>query len=191
MIRNNTAWALAAAVGALVIFGWVADIEILTKGYPGWVSMKMLTAFCFILIGVAGMASKATEVGRTVTQFLSTTVIALCWYTLGAESITVFNPNDFEYLSRGVGIPSIATVVMFNAMAICLMLRSHNVTSGKILGPFIVALTTLPFVGYAFGIPALFYYFDGVSTAMAIHTAITGNVIGFKLSKDALVEGKV
>ncbi len=54
MQRLSVACAIGViGIGALALIGWAADIEYLKSFWPGWVSMKVNTALCFVLSGLA------------------------------------------------------------------------------------------------------------------------------------------
>jgi hypothetical protein len=48
---------LSVFTGAVVLIGWAQDIAVIKSIHPDWVAMKANTALCFILIGVAMLAS--------------------------------------------------------------------------------------------------------------------------------------
>ncbi len=45
--------ALVVLGGAVVLTGWVTGTEVLTSFVPGWLAMKVNTAICFVLMGLA------------------------------------------------------------------------------------------------------------------------------------------
>ncbi len=74
-IAQGTGFAVAL-MGLLVILGWMLRIELLKTGFPGLITMKVNTAICFVLAGLA-VALTPVARDRRVGWFLSLGVLAI------------------------------------------------------------------------------------------------------------------
>jgi PAS domain S-box-containing protein len=58
------AW-ITVGIGALALIGWTANVPALTRLLPGWVSMRVTTAFAFMLSGCALVGLIGSRSGQT------------------------------------------------------------------------------------------------------------------------------
>jgi len=84
-ILARTLGLTAAALGALVLAGWVLKLQTLTSLYPGFVSMRPNTAVCLVLGGLAvalRAPSRQSRLGLVAARALAGGVVAIAAITL-------------------------------------------------------------------------------------------------------------
>jgi len=110
------------------------------------------------------------------------TLLALAGISVGAfisgGQLSLFGMADSGVQSAAPGIPSLGTLACFTLFAICLISRSYNVQESHWIGTSIIACATFAHVGYLLGLPWMYYYLPGISTAMAFHTAAAFECLG-------------
>jgi hypothetical protein len=193
--KRKTAKILAAAVGVagvMVMLGWIFDIGILKSISPSWVSMKFDTAIAFILSGISlyfiiRAAEGEFDKAQVVLSITSLIIMGILFFSAilgvqtGAEDLFV---REKAVAPRTVvpGRPSIPTMINFILIAIAggfatfnsAKLRSQLRITGLIVG----AIGVLAVVGYIIGAPILYYYIEGINSAMACHTAVLFVLLG-------------
>lgn len=174
--------ALVVAIAGLVVMaGWIFDVEVLKRVHPDWVSMKFSTAFCFFLCGLMLVLLHSRNpmvrgfglaVGLMAQGYMS--AVAADQVFGGELRIAeAFVRDDKPLASVGPGIPSICTMVAFT----CVVLASPALVFGWprlarwLFAPVAIA-SLAALCGYLVGWPPLYCYFDGTSTAMAVHTSV-------------------
>lgn len=176
----------AAAIGVVVLIGWVLGVETLKSMLPGLVAMKANTAVCFVLIGVgvillarAAPASASRSVGLVLVG--AATLIALA---TGAQFLTGLDFGIDQLLFRepagqvGTVVPgrmSPLTTICFTLLGLAAFAfpRSRRVVialSATVLG--FAALFVFDFVFGATTPPLLTGY-----TPMALNTAVAVGVL--------------
>lgn len=85
---------IAVLVGAVVLAGWVTDITILKSISPSWVSMKVNTAVCFMMMGIAITFFTIDHQGKFNDIFKAIAWIASL-LVLGVSSLTLL-----EYITN-------------------------------------------------------------------------------------------
>lgn len=184
--------------GAIVIAGWIFNINILKSILPVWVTMKVTTAIAFILSGVTlyfiTKSQQKSSSAALVILPIATMALLLLMVThllatflglrLGLEDLFVKESNG-AIMSTIVGRPSVATMIEFILIAVAGVLTMLNPANLKIwlafLGWIVMFIGGMAVIGYIFRTPSLYYYIEGVSTAMAFHTAILFVLIGVSL----------
>ncbi|MDD5496801.1 MAG: hypothetical protein PHP46_06890, partial [Candidatus Omnitrophica bacterium] len=177
---------------AMVIIGWLADIAVLKSILPGFVTMKFSTAIAFlitamILVGVSQSFGKGS-INKKVTLFFSIVLLVLMGYLLIASLYGTGRPLDNFVIreSEGAvmtiksGLPSAATMLNFTLIALVGILSffSHKPRLHKFFGEAIGFIGFSAIMGYVFNQPHLYFYFENISSAMALHTAFLFVIIG-------------
>lgn len=172
-----------AAVGAIVVFGWFAGVDVLLSLAPDWVSMKFQTAASFMLSGVLvfiirgnGVGPKSQYLGGACAMALILISTVFLWGAVFGvptiEAVFVQESAERAILSARPGQPSIGTMAAFALIAasgvIWIFERRRPI---RFLMMAVAMLGAIGVLGYAFSEPALYYYAPGISTAMAFHTA--------------------
>jgi hypothetical protein len=196
--KRKTAKILSAVVsiaGVAVMLGWIFDIGILKSISPAWVSMKFDTAIAFVLSGITiyfivraaeGEFDKA-QVVLSITSLIIMLLMGILFFSAilgvrtGAEDLFVME-KMVAPKTVIAGRPSIPTMINFILIAIAgafamfnsATLRSQLRTIGLIVG----AIGALAVTGYILGAPPLYYYAEGINSAMACHTAILFVLLG-------------
>lgn len=196
--KRKTAKMLAAVVsiaGVMVMLGWIFDIGILKSISPHWVSMKFDTAIAFVLSGITvyfivraaeGEFDKA-QVVLSITSLILMLLMGILFFSAvlgvhtGAEDLFV-REKVVAPKTVVAGRPSIPTMINFILIAVAgaftmfnsATLRSQLKTIGLIVG----AIGVLATAGYIIEAPALYYYAEGVNSAMACHTAVLFVLLG-------------
>ncbi len=173
---------LSTVLGLVVVVGWISDVQILMTIVPGYVSMKLNTAFFFILSGIIVINLKSEKSNLSV-YFLSTILAA---FAIASLSQDVFNIdagidqlfiNDQVAIANGAmspGRPSPITSLCFGMLGpIFLIVRSSNIYFRRLAQYGLHIVTFLSFIavlGYVFNVPS--FYKLSFFTSMAIHTSI-------------------
>lgn len=183
-------------VGALVVTGWIMDIELLKSILPIWVTMKFITAISFILSGIIlyFVTSHSFQANSDLTQIIlsfAIIIILLLMVTLlfssflnihsgvedffmikGKETIQTFTP----------GRPSIGTMINFILVSAIGLITINDLKKGSkkiaTLSILIITIGIIAILGYLFSIPIMYYRIGEFSSSMAVHTAILFILLG-------------
>jgi hypothetical protein len=196
--RTKTAKILSLAViiaGITVIIGWVFDFGALKSISPAWVSMKFDTAIAFVLSGITlYFIARAMEgdfdiaqVALSITSLLIILLMGTLFFSAvlqirtGVEELFIREPVAAP-MSVVPGRPSIPTMLSFLLIASAGILTTLNPANLrlklKIIGFIIGLVGLIAVIGYIIDKPALYYYVEGINTAIACHTAALFIVIG-------------
>ena len=172
-----------AALGVIVLFGWVLDIDTLKSVLPGLATMKANTALCFIFAGASLFSAcqlKELSQWRAAQLAAASMVMLLGALTLveylfavdfGVDQILLLAPSD-PLSTVAPGRMAMATAAGFIFTGLALLLLDSN--RGRVISQ-IAALAgsligILAMLGYLYNITALY----GISaySSVALHTAI-------------------
>ena len=177
---------LATAIGAVVLIGWLFDIETLKGILPIWVTMKANTAVGILLSGLAvvliSLETVPAKTGlRQARKVLSATVFFIGLATLfeyvfdvnlGIDQLLFHEPEGtIGTLSPGRMAPTSALGFLFVGLALtldCISLQSQRLYTVLAILVAVLSLTSL--VGYLYNVKYL--YGIGRATQMAAHTAV-------------------
>lgn len=181
--------------GLAGIFGWLYGVQVLRSVLPSMVTMKFTTAVSFFLSGIALFFVAESVRGRaTVAQVVlpaATLIIMLIMATLLASVLfgvrtgieNLFIEEEAAALKTTVpGRPSIVTMADFIVVSIAAIAALFRARRQKkvffIAGIFLLATGSLALMGYALGAEYLYYSWPGVSTGMALPTAVLFMFLG-------------
>ncbi len=208
MAPNRQVTALGAVVtitGALVMCGWFFDIQALKSILPNWVTMKFSTALCFLFSGLTLIfveRSLAAPQGP-VRVLLPITVSGILLLMAGLLAGTLLGVHtgiedlfvkeaEGAVKSTAPGRPSVGTMLDFILVAVAGILSmldpSSHVRRQRAIGWVVLTVGALAVFGYVIDSPALYYTWEGFSTAMAAHTAILFVLLGLGLTRMPLAE---
>ncbi|MGI0046821.1 MAG: ATP-binding protein [Nitrosotalea sp.] len=186
------------AVGVLVTIGWIFNVPVLESVLPHQVTMKFSTAISFVSSGVIlysiskiqegklGVGGIAIAVSGTVIfLFMATFLVSnLSGTYTGIENLFVKETHNEN--TTVPGRPAIPTMIDFIMIVVAGIFSQTNYIKLKKLsfwiGLTILLSASLSLIGYMTNLPYLYYYIEGWSTGMAIHTSVL-----FVLSGAALV----
>lgn len=198
MDRIRTARIIAviiAAAGVVEMLGWLFNIQVLKSVHPSMVTMKFSTAVSFFLSGITLFFIAESMRGRaSVAQVVlpaTTLIIMLIMATLLASALLglktgiedLFVEEEATAVKTTVpGRPSLVTMADFIALAAAGIGSLFRYGGQKRLlffsGAFIVATGALALSGYVLGIEYLYFSWPGVSTGMALVTAVLFALLG-------------
>ena len=181
-----TASAVALAIGAVPLLGWILDVRILQSFYPGWVTMKANTAFALALGGGAlllhGRERSRSRLGTLVARTLGGVVAIIGAATAAQYMFGIDLRIDQLLFSAARDTPRSATpgrMALVTALAFVLiggalaLIRAETRRGRRIAQPLAVgagALGLAALLGYIYGaIPTVG---PGQGIQIAIHTAI-------------------
>jgi hypothetical protein len=196
--KRKTAKALSLVViiaGILVIIGWIFDIGILKNISPTWVSMKFDTAFAFVFSGIilyfiVRVMEGEFDKAQVVLSIMSLIIIllmgtlffsAIFGVNTGAEELFIKDnvTNNKTVVPGQPSLPTMFSFVLIASAGILTTLNPGNLRSKlKIIGVIVGLIGTLAVVGYCLNAPHLYYYIEGVNSAIACHTAALFIVLG-------------
>jgi PAS domain S-box-containing protein len=184
--------ASVAALGGLVVAGWITVAVALIQVLPGFPPMQYNTALGFMICGAALLAA-ALELRRPTALLggLAAVIgLATVWEYLFRVDLGIDDILVETYLFTGVSNPgrmapnSALALALIGAALLglsCPAKSSARQLYPPLLGSMVTALGTAALVGYAAGIPGAYGW--GHLNRMAIHTALGfillgGGVIG-------------
>ncbi|MBW7956976.1 MAG: hypothetical protein H3C68_03705 [Deltaproteobacteria bacterium] len=198
-LRAAKAISIVVAAGGLIeMSAWWLGVEFLKTLAPGYVTMKFSTALSFLLSGVVlyyfSEAARGEMSGAQVALPISTLVILLLMSTLlasalfgleaGVEALFVME-DPSAVMTEVPGVPSIATMldfILISALAIAVLFRQRVLPWWfRSFGAFIALTGLSALMGYLLDMPRLYFFFPGLSGAMAIPTSILFVLIGICL----------
>jgi PAS domain S-box-containing protein len=179
--------ASVAALGGLVVAGWLTLAVALIQVLPGFPPMQYNTALGFMISGAALLAA-ALDLRRP-TALLGGLAAALglatlCEYFWGID-LGIDDLLVETYVLTGVSNPGRmgpnSAVALAVVGAALLFLSCQSSTRARhlfpaLLGSIVIALGTAALVGYAAGVPGAYGW--GHSNRMAIHTALGFILLG-------------
>jgi len=156
--------------GCAVIIGWIFDIGFLKSISPVWITMKLSTAFTFVLSGISlyfiiraqeGEFEK-TLIVLSITSLLIILIMGTLFFSTligihtGVEDLFI---KDAENAIKSIvpGQPSIPTMLCFMLVAVAGILTILNPgqlrSKLRAIGMMICSIGTLAIAGYIFNVP--------------------------------------
>jgi PAS domain S-box-containing protein len=179
--------ASVAALGGLVVAGWLTVAVALIQVLPGLPPMQYNTALGFMICGAALLAAALDLRRPTALLGLLATVIgcATLWQHLFHADLGIDDLLVETYVVTGVSNPgrmapnSALALTLVGAALLCLCCRQvsrawHFLPA--FLGSIVIGLGTAALVGYAAGLPGAYGW--GHSNRMAVHTALGFILLG-------------
>ncbi len=171
---------LTVLLGSLVIAGWVFKIPVLKSVFPGYASMKLNTAICFVLSGVIFNLYLRNKY-RAVYLTLSGVLIVFCIASI-FQDISNYNLgiDEFWMSDNSISVPhnphpgrmSTVTALCFSLLGLSFFFLSSKTlkTTGQYILHIVSLIAFIAIVGYLFDIPAL--YKLSFLSSMAVHTSL-------------------
>lgn len=198
-MTNKIAKVIAISVvvlAILVMAGWFLDITFLKSVSPNWVTMKFITAICFVLSGIelylSSIKSGAYSGWRDLLQAFVIYVLLLIVAGLmlsiffgtstGIEELFVKEQEGALYTTLP-GRPDLFTLIAFLVISIGGLWNPTAKNYFERLecykGVALILLGSIAVAGYLINYPPFFYKLNSLSEAMSIHTAILFILLGF------------
>jgi len=163
-----------AALGVIVLLGWVLDVDGLKSVLPGLPTMKANTALCFLLIGLALLLRHRRKARIACSATLCTLVgLTLAEYAAGWDlRLDQFlfqdapDPHTF-YPGRMTPVTALSFAMSGVSLLLLAVPRGRWLQQALALATGLVGLTGV--LGYLYDVKQL-YQFAGVAS-MALHTA--------------------
>lgn len=183
-------------LGIIVMVGWWTDAPELRSVLPGSVTMKFSTALAFVCSGAMLLCiSFQNKRLRTLSAvFTGYTVLLMSLLLFGEafgfdttrlEQMFVVEDPAGAAFTANPGEPSIATMIAFLLLSLVGVAHVFNGDQRVMkrwamvcVGVAVTVIGAVALVGYARREPMLFYFAEGKSSAMAIHTALGFVVCG-------------
>lgn len=196
--KRNIAKVLSLAViiaGIAVITGWVFDIGILKSISPSWISMKFDTAVAFFLSGITlyfivrateGELDKA-QVVLSITSLIIMLLMGVLFFSAilrvhtGTEDLFIKEtPGTVKTVTPGQpSIPTMFNFILIAAAGIFTIFNSEKLLiQMRIIGLAVGIIGALAVFGYVINAPHLYYFMEGLNSAMACHTAVLFVLLG-------------
>jgi hypothetical protein len=174
--------------GICVIIGWIFDIGFLKSILPSWVSMKFDTAIAFVLSGITlyfivGAAEGEFDIAQVVLSITSLIIILLMGTLFFSSVLKIRTGAEDLFIKEAArtvktvtpGRPSVPTMFNFILIASAGILTILNPEKSrlklKIIGVAVGAIGATAIFGYIINAPILYYFVEGINSAIALHTA--------------------
>lgn len=183
---------LIIVLGLAVIVGWIMNIPLLKTVFPRYVSMKINTAICFVLSGIAFfllLRKNYNIIYKSIAAFLIVFGIVsfsqeIFNYDLGIDQFFITEETVTNSDVIHPGRPSPMTMFSFSLLGfVFLIIKSRNITLKKTALNILFLITIISFVaivGYFFGVPS--FYKHSYFSSMALHTALAFFTLSITIS---------
>ena len=163
-----------AALGGLVLVGWVFGMVSLKSIASGFVSMKANTGLCFLLAGAALVlrerrAWRMTCAGIVGVVALITLAEYLTGRASGIDQLVFSDSRDAHTVYPGRMAEATALAFLFSSAALLMLKTRRGLWAQQALALAAGLLGLVAFLGYMYGVQTL-YRFAG-NSSMALHTA--------------------
>ena len=179
----NKRLALALAPGTIGLSGIIPYISPILGGnnsfFTRWggieeVTMKPITSFSFLVASLL-LISTIDSIEKTTKE------VGLFLVILIFSGFLHVNDDSDQVMTVGLNTPSVGTLVVFLSLGIGGILPGLMKKAGMV----IFGMSTIAILGHLMNVEAMFYFWDGWSTAMARPTAVAGLLVGlFVLTSD-------
>lgn len=179
-------------LGLSVTLGWMFDIQLLKTVLPGYVSMKINTALCFILAGSV-FALLVKGKWNLYCKLISFFLILFCITSLsqnifnwdfGIDQLLVTDDDPLSKLNSHPGRPSPTTAFCFGLIGFAFLGINSKNKNLKVWAQYCLHLVTLisfiAIVGYLFNVPS--FYKLSFFVSMAVHTAFAFFILSIAAS---------
>lgn len=184
-----------AACAVLAAVGWIFDIRFLKSISPYWISMKFDTTVAFFLSGVTLYFISSAKEGEfdraqvviSVTSLILFLLMGVLFFSAifgvrtGAEDLFVQEEaGGVKTVSPGLpSIPTMGNFLLIATMGVLTILNYKNQPLMLKAVGFIIGITGLTAVlGYIVNFPLLYYYVEGMNSAMAAHSGALFILLG-------------
>ncbi len=173
--------------GLLVLLGWIFDITLFKSIIKDAITMKIVTAQCFVLSGLSlyflnKHEREKSKIVCVVLPFLTFILFAVMLSYLisditGSDSfiqdafyLDDENPSNTQFPGR----PAIITIISFILISIANMISFFHVANVKkkffAIGLVMMVSVSIAIIGYILNIPVLYYEINNFSNGIAINT---------------------
>ncbi|MFA7158069.1 MAG: hypothetical protein WC299_02110 [Kiritimatiellia bacterium] len=190
--KTKIAKLLALAIflsGFAIITAWLFKAADLMAVFSWWIPMKFDTAIGFMLCGIIlyfiarsiGGDFDVAQVALAITTLTMIMLMGTLFFSdlleihTGLEELFVKDNNhsgDYTIPGR----PPLMTVVNFILIAAAGIMNMFNIAKlrliMKLIGLAVAAIGTLALAGHCFNAPALYFAMGGLSSAMAVNSAV-------------------
>ncbi len=177
---------IAAAVGLLVLAGWLFDLETLKRVSPRFVAMNPVTAICFVLVGSAFECLRPTRSSKSAQAIgITLALLVACVGGIKVGSYVFGWPLRIDALLFGLKLEEAAqripnqmapnTALNFICIGLAVVLIDmppRRFPISHLLVVFTSATALLAIIGYAYGVTQ-FTRVSLVFIPMALPTAFT------------------
>lgn len=187
---------ITVMIGAvLVILGWIFNIPILESILPQFVTIKFLTAICFLLSGIllfvmVRVTGKNRDWDEMLLLFIAFLILLIMvalilsmvlGITTGLENLFVVElPGTIE--TPVPGRPALITTIDFIFVGISGLIVFSKIGSLlkliRIFGAFIFFSGLMAVLGYTLNIPEFYFSIGNFSSAVALYTAFLFILLG-------------
>ena len=184
---SRVAGGIVAAVGFLVLAGWLFDIPTLKSILPGLATMKANTALAFMLAGSSLWLASIKHENQRIDLVAKTCAMLTILIGLLTLSEYIFSRNlgIDQFLFKDPLAPenaypgrmSLVTALNFSLLGFSLLLvdRPQYRRLVEVFCFAVLLVAVLALIGYAYGIPALYQFFPYAS--VALHTVFAFSIL--------------
>jgi len=173
-------------VGFLVLMGWLFNVNALKGIYPGLGTMKVNTAFCFLLSGISlwlycspkPLPTKAYIIAVCAGTVAMLGLLMLLDYffkwDLELDQLLLRQPiESYSANDRLRTAPSTSLNLLLVGLSLLLIDREfpRGIWLTQILALFAMLISLLAFIGYLYGVHS--FYGFGADVYVSLHSAIT------------------
>lgn len=183
------------AAGICIILGWIFDIRIFKSIRPTWTAMEFDTAIAFVLSGITlYFIVRAIEgkfdTAQIVLSITSLVIILLMGILFSSAVLQVHTGLEDLFVKEPPGtaksivyvkpsIPMMFNFILIGIAGIVVLLNPDKYRLKlKMIGMVVAAIGILAIVGYSIDFPVLYYYIEGINSAIACHTAALFVLLG-------------